>query len=149
MNQEQLTGWVNPQSFAQDAGVEILTQEGQVTLLAYEEIKGVHFVRDFEDGDRLERKLFTSRPKIDGLWLRLKFKDNEVMEGILPNNLLLTEGRGFTITPPDPYANSQKIFVPRAALTELTVLGVIGSPVAPSRRKRAEAVSEKQIKLFE
>ena len=146
MNQEHLRGYVNPQTFAQDTGVEILTQDGQVTLLAYEEVKGLHFVREFEEGDRIERKVFTSRPKMDGLWLRLKFKDDEVIEGILPNNLLSMEGRGFTITPPDPYANSQKIFVPRSALAELTVLGVIGSPVAP-RRKRV--VSEKQIRLFE
>ena len=146
MNQEQLSGWVNPQSFVQDKGLEILTQDGQVTLLSYEEVKGVHFVREFEEGDRLERKVFTSRPKMDGLWLRLKFKDDEVIEGILPNNLQSMEGPGFTITPPDPYANSQKIYIPRSALAEMTVLGVIGSPVAP-RRKRV--VSEKQIRLFE
>ncbi len=147
MNQERLTGYVNPQNFAQDGGVELLTQGGQVTLLPYGEIKGLHFVREFEEGDGLERKTFTSRPKMDGLWLRLKFKDDEVIEGILPNNLLL-EGRGFTITPPDPYANSQKIFVPRTALAELTVLGVIGSPVAP-RKKKVAAVSDKQPRLFE
>lgn len=145
MNREQLRGYVNPRTYLRERGVELLTLEGQATLLPYEEIKGVYFVRDFEEnGDHLERKTFTSRPKLDGLWLRMKFKDDEVLDGIVPNNLLLMTENGFTITPPDPYANSQKIFIPRTALVELTVLGVIGSPI---RRKRA-APSKDQIKLF-
>ena len=150
MDQEQLPGWVNPHTYLREEGVELLSLEGQATVLPYEEVRAVHFVREFEnDGDHLERKVFTSRPKLDGLWLRMKFKDEAVLEGILANNLLVMEGHGFIITPPDPYANSQKIFVPRAALAELTVLGVIGSPVAPARRKRAAAeLAEKQIRLF-
>jgi hypothetical protein len=138
--QEPIRGWVNPAAFLIESGVEM--------ILPYEQVKSVHFVRDFDEkNDQQERKVFNSRPKLEGLWLRLRFKDNEVIEGILPNNLLLLESRGFTITPPDPFANSQKIFVPKEALTDLTVLGVIGSAVAPTRKKKAEA-SEKQISLF-
>jgi hypothetical protein len=111
-------------------------------------VKAVHFVREFEEKPgHEERKVFASRPKLEGLWLRLRFRDQEVIEGILANNLLLVDPAGFTITPPDPYANSQRIFVPRKALAELTVLGVIGSAVAPSRKKKAPDVSE-QISLF-
>jgi hypothetical protein len=148
-NQDVVRGWVNPAAFPADEGVELLTLDGQATLLPFDEVKAVHFVREFEDnGDHLDRKVFSSRPKLDGLWLRLRFKDEEVIEGILANNLLLVDGRGFTITPPDPYANSQKIFVPHAALAELRVLGVIGSPVAPARKRRAAPPSDKQIGLF-
>jgi len=147
MNREQVRGYVNPQTYLREDGVEILTLGGQAALLPYEDIKGVYFVREFEEqGDHLERKVFTSRPKLDGLWLRMKFKDDEVMDGILPNNLLLVAQTGFTITPPDPYANSQKIFVPKAALAELAVLGVIGSPI--KRRRAAAAVPKEQISLF-
>jgi hypothetical protein len=148
MNQDVIHGWVNPAAFLGDRGVELLTLDGQATVLPYGEIKAVHFVREFDaDGDRLERKQFTSRPKLDGLWLRMRFKDDEVLEGILANNLLQLDSEGFTITPPDPYANSTKVFVPRAALAELRVLGVIGSPVAPARRRRGPP-KEKQIGLF-
>ena len=147
MNQEQMRGYVNPHTYLRETGVELLTLEGQATLLPYEEVKGVHFVREFEDqSDHLERKVFTSRPKLGGLWLRMKFKDDEVLDGILPNNLLLMAENGFTITPPDPYANSQKIFVPKAALAELTVLAVIGSPI--KRRRAAAAAPKEQIRLF-
>jgi len=54
--------------------------------------------------------------------VRIKFRDGEVMDGILANNLLLTEPQGFTVVPPDPYSNNQRLFLPRAALAELQVL---------------------------
>jgi hypothetical protein len=43
---------------------------------------------------------------------------------------------GLTVTPPDANSNVQRIFVPRAALEELTVVGVIGSPMRRPRKKR-------------
>lgn len=148
MDKETLRGYVNPQTFLKPEGVEMLSIAGQVVLLPYKEIKGVYFVRDF-DGDRghLERKVFTSRPKLDGLWLRMKFKDHEVLDGILPNNLLLVTEKGFTVVPPDPYANNQKIFVPKTSLAELTVLGVIGNPLR-QQKKRPAAAAQGQISLF-
>lgn len=147
MDREALRGYVNPQSFLKPDGVEMLSLTGQVVFVPYKEVKGVYFVRDFEgDRDHLERKVFTSRPKLDGLWLRMKFKDNEIMDGILPNNLLLLTEKGFTVVPPDPYANNQRIYVPKSSLAELTVLGVIGNPL--KQRKRAAAVPPGQIRLF-
>ncbi len=148
MDKEAIRGYVNPQSYLKADGVEILSITGQVVFLPYKEVKGVYFVRDF-DGDRnhAERKIFTSRPKLDGLWLRMKFKDNEVVDGILPNNLLLVAEKGFTVVPPDPYANNQKIYIPKSSLAELTVLGVIGNPLKTRKRARAAALPA-QIRLF-
>ncbi len=146
MDKEALRGYVNPQTFVKSDGVEILTISGQVMLLPYDEVKGVYFVRDFEgDREHVERKVFSSRPKLDGLWLRMKFKDNEILDGIIPNNLLLLSDKGFTVVPPDPFANNQRIFVPRTALSELLVLGVIGNPL---KKKVAKAASQDQIELF-
>ena len=48
-----------------------------------------------------------------GLWVSLRFRDGEVMEGIIPNNLLQLEHRGFTVIPPDPFGNQQRVCVPR------------------------------------
>jgi hypothetical protein len=104
-------------------------------------------VKDFEPPDpSAERKTFGTRPKMDGLWVRLKFRDGEVMDGILANNLLAIEAHGFTVVPPDPYSNNQRLFLPRAALTELQVLGVVGSPL---RRPKAKPVPKEQIGLFD
>ena len=149
MDMESMRGWVNPQAYLVPEGVEMMTQDGTVAVVPFAQVKALHFVRDFEEKtDHEERKVFASRPKLEGLWLRLRFKDAEVIEGILANDLLKVESEGFTITPPDPYANSQKIFVPRQALAELTVLGVIGSAVAPTRKKKTAIPMDKQISLF-
>ena len=76
-----------------------------------------------------------TRPKLEGLWVRMLFRDGEVLDGILPNNLLAWEIAGFTVTPPEPDANNQRVFVPRSALKSIQVLGVVGSPLTAKRKK--------------
>ncbi|HKX00606.1 MAG TPA: hypothetical protein VJN43_22895 [Bryobacteraceae bacterium] len=146
-DREPLTGFVNPQTYLQASGVELMKPDGTVAIIPYQEVKTVSFVRDFEASEaQPERRVFHSRPKMDGLWVRMRFRDGEIMDGVLSNNLLQLEPYGFTFIPPEPYSNSQRIFSPRAALSELHVLGVVGSPL--SRRRRKE-VSKEQIGLFE
>jgi hypothetical protein len=48
------------------------------------------------------------------------------------------------ITPPDLNSTTDRIFIPRSALTELTVLGVVGI----ARRKPAVAAAANQPRLF-
>jgi hypothetical protein len=143
---EPVAGYVNPVSFLQPTGVEVLSAEGRVTTVPYEEIKTVSFVRDFEASGDAGRRVFHTRPKIEGLWLSLEFRDGEVMEGILPNDLLHLETFGFMLVPPDPSSNNQRVFAPRAALRSAQILGVVGSPL---RRRRAKAVPKEQIGLFD
>lgn len=144
---EPLLGYVNPLTYLRPTGVELLTPDGNYSVVPYDEVKAVQFVRDFEPPDPgAERKVFSTRPKLDGLWVRVKFRDGEVMDGILANNLLLMESQGFTVVPPDPYSNNQRLFLPRAALSELQVLGVVGSPL---RRPKPKPVTKEQIGLFD
>jgi len=145
-DRETLPGYVNPVSFLQPTGVEWLTLGGQSMLLSYTEIKAVSFVRDFDAGVDNERRTFFTRPKMAGLWVSFLLRDGERMEGILPNNLLQLEPLGFTVTPPDPFANTQKIWIPKAALQSVEVLGVVGS--AAKVRKPKPAARE-QIGLFD
>jgi hypothetical protein len=95
----------------------------------------VIFVKEFE-GASDAPKIFMTRPKMDGLWVRMTFRDGEVMDGILPNNLVQWERQGYSFTPPEPYSNNQKLFVPREALASMSVLGVVGSPL--TRKKKAD-----------
>jgi uncharacterized protein DUF6982 len=106
----------------------------------------VYFVREFGDAESLMRKTFTSRPRTEGLWVRLKFKDSEVLEGMMPNDLNLNSAEGFLINPPDLRSNTQRIFVPRSALESLTVLAVIG---ASRRRRRGVPADTRQVQLFD
>jgi hypothetical protein len=143
---ESLAGYVNPASYLQPAGVELLSAQGTVFIVPYEDIKTVSFVRDFEGAGEPGRRVFNTRPKMEGLWVSLQFRDGEVMEGIMPNNLLQLEPRGFTVIPPDPYSNNQRVFIPRAAVQSVEVLGVVGSPL---RRRKAKAIPKEQIGLFD
>ena len=143
---ESLAGYINPASFLQPEGVELLSEEGKVSSVPYPEIKSIAFVRDFEGPTTPERKVFNTRPKMEGLWVSLQLRDGEVMEGMLPNNLLQLEHYGFTVIPPDPFSNTQRIFVPRTGLRSVQVLGVIGS--ARNRRK-PKPVAKDQPSLFD
>ncbi len=144
---EPLLGFVNPLTYLRPGGVELLTPDGNYSVVPYDAVKSVQFVKDFEPPDPAgERKVFSTRPKMDGLWVRVKFRDGEVMDGILANNLLALESQGFTVVPPDPYSNNQRLFLPRTALAELQVLGVVGSPL---RRRKAKPVAKEQIGLFD
>ena len=143
---EALSGYVNPVSFLQDGGVEVLSADGKVALIAYGEIKTISFVRNFEEAGELERQVFVTRPKMEGLWVSFRFRDGGVLEGVMPNNLLQVEPRGFTVIPPDSYGNVQRIFVPRTAVQSVEVLGVVGSPL---NRRKPKGKPEDQIGLFD
>jgi hypothetical protein len=146
-DREPLTGFVNAQTYLQPGGVELLAPNGALSVVPYADIKAVCFVRDFESAEPApERKVFNTRPKTDGLWVRMELRDGEVLDGILSNNLLQLTLEGFMVTPPDAYANNQKLFIPRAALAQFHVLGVVGSPL--TRRKPKTAPIE-QIGLFD
>jgi hypothetical protein len=135
---ENLTGFVNTFSYLQPSAIELLKPDGALVLLPYDEVKSVCFVKDFE-AETETRKIFMTRPKLEGLWVRILFRDGEVLDGILPNNLLVWEIAGYTVTPPEPDSNNQRVFVPRSALKSIQVLGVVGSPLTAKRKKTAAA----------
>jgi len=143
LDRKSLRGFLNPARMATAETLDLLTPEGAHEELALEKVRAVYFVRDLEDDFELERTSFLSRPKLEGLWVRLKFQDGETLEGVIQNDLLGFLDNGVQLTPPDLNANTDKIFVPRTALAELTVLGVVGI----ARRKPAAAAAA-QPRLF-
>ena len=148
-DREPVQGFIDPQSFVRPAGLELLTITGALVTLPHEEVKAVCFVRDFEPNPSWKmNRAFTNRPKTAGLWLRLHFRDSDTLEGVIANDLLLIEPLGFAIAPPEAGFQNQKIFVPRAALTRVQVLGVVGSPLR-RRAKRSKPGEREQLKMFE
>ena len=143
MDRDSVSGYVGAQ-FIQDGKLELLNTAGNVVAIDLGEIKGVYFVREFGDSESLTRKTFTTRPRAEGLWVRLHFKDNEILEGLMPVDLTQTLPEGFLINPPDQRSNTQRIFVPRTALESLIVLAVIGA----ARRKRRGAEDQRQVPMF-
>jgi hypothetical protein len=135
LDRSSVRGYLNPAKLADIESIEVLTPEGEHRNFDVKDIRSIYFVRDFTDNFEPERKAFLSRPKLDGLWVRLKFRDNDSIEGVVPNDLLSLLDRGVQITPPDLHGTTLRIFIPRAALSEMTVLGVVGI----ARRKPAPA----------
>jgi len=145
MDRDSVNGYVAPANFVREGKLELLNTAGNVVAIDLKDIKVVYFVREFGDEDSPARKTFTTRPRTEGLWIRLKFKDNEMLEGMMPNDLSLTTAEGFLINPPDLRSNTQRLFVPRSALESLTVLAVIG---ASRRHRRGVAAVAGQESLF-
>lgn len=145
MDRDTATGYVNA-TFVSDGKLELLNTSGNVVSIDLRDVKGVYFVRDFGDSESLTRKTFASRPRIEGLWVRLRFRDNEVIEGVMPNDLLQEGVEGFSIIPADTASNTQRIFVPRTALAEMNVIGVIGEKKPGRRGRRPE--DTRQVPMF-
>lgn len=147
-DREPVQGFVNSQGYLLESGVEVLTTSGAVMSLPYADVKAVCFVRDFEPGPAWrEHRAFANRPKTSGLWLRLHFRDADSLEGLISNNLMLMEPIGLMVAPPESGFQGQRIFVPRAALTSIQVLGVVGSPLR--RTAKPKPAEKDQLKMFE
>jgi hypothetical protein len=144
VDRDTVNGHVAPSHFVREGKLELLNTSGNVVAIELSDIKCVFFVREFGDSDSLSRKTFTTRPRSEGLWVRVKFKDGEILEGLMPNDLSLTSAEGFLINPPDLRSNVQKLFVPRTALESLTVLAVIGT----TRRQRKGPMDVRQVPMF-
>jgi hypothetical protein len=144
VDRKTLRGYLNPTHLGRTDPLDLLTPDGEHEQISLARVRCMYFVREFSDDYEPERKAFLSRPKLDGLWVRLRFLDGEMLEGVVPNDLLALLDNGLQITPPDLNSSTDRIFVPRSALSEVTVLGVVGI----ARRKPATPVPAAQPRLF-
>jgi len=145
LNHDSLPGYVGS-NFIFGDNLELLNTAGNVMLVNLSEIKAVYFVREFGESVSPARKTFTTRPRAEGLWVRVRFRDNEMMEGMMVNDIVQASPAGYLISPPDTRSNTQRIFIPRAALSELKVLAVIG---AQPRKHKPTTADERQREMFE
>ncbi len=147
-DRDTISGYVAPAAFIVEGKVEVLNTAGKVVGIDLRDIKGVFFVREFGDTESLLRKTFTTRPRTEGLWVRFTFKDNDVLEGMMPNDLSQVLPEGYMINPPDTRSNTQRVFVPRHALAAVTVLAVIGGPQTKRKKPNEPRVDERQMPIF-
>jgi hypothetical protein len=144
-DKKSLRGYLNPTRLGQADPIDLLTPDGEHQEIPLPRVRSIYFVREFSEDFEPERKAFLSRPKLDGLWVRLRYSDGDTLEGVVPNDLLALLDNGVQITPPDLSSSTDRIFVPRSALSELTVLGVVG---VARRKPAAVAVGASQPRLF-
>jgi hypothetical protein len=144
---DTLPGYLPLSTFVRNKSIDLLDLTGRVIPLPLSDIKHVCYVRDFNLNDpanpeRLTRRTFLARPRTEGLWLRLTFRSGDLLEGLASTDATLLDDliadTGLQLTPPDTRSNTQRIFVPRTAITDLQLIAVITSP---SRRKPLPAAS--------
>ncbi|MGP8259498.1 MAG: DUF6982 domain-containing protein [Acidobacteriaceae bacterium] len=150
-----LPGYLPQSAFVRHNSIDLLDLAGRLISLSLNDIKTISYVRDFNLSDpvnpeRLTRRAFLARPRSEGLWMRLTFRSGDQLEGLAPTDrsLLdaLADDDGLFLTPPDTRSNTQRLYIPRAALTELKLLAVI---TAPSRRQPRPVSSDAiQDELF-
>ena len=145
LDKQALRGYLSPTRLGQADPIDVLSPDGEHEQISLAKVRAVYFVREFSDDFEPERKAFLSRPKLDGLWVRLRFTDGDILEGVVPNDLLSLLDNGLQITPPDLNSTTDRIFVPRGALSEVTVLGVVG---IARRKPAAAAAAANQPRLF-
>ncbi len=142
-------GYLNPATLDAGDSLDLLSPGGEHRSIPLKDLKAVCFVREFSGAFEPERKTFLSRPKIDGLWVHLRFTDDDELEGVVPNDLLAMLGTGVQLTPPDLHGNVVRMFIPRTALVEMNVLGVVGAGRHPQPKSRPNAAEiPEQPKLF-
>ncbi len=142
-------GFVQTPGGLEAEALELLTPDGSLLQVPYSETKAVCFVRDFEGGETWrEHRTFLTRPKTAGLWVRLRFATAIRSKGCSPITCCCWRPPGSASSLPTRPFRTRRIFVPRAALTEVQVLGVIGSPLR-RRPAKPEAKEEGQLEMFD
>jgi hypothetical protein len=134
---EVLPGYLPLSGFVRNRALDLLDLSGRVIPVALNDVKLISYVRDFNltdtvNPERLTRRAFLARPRTEGLWLRLTFAAGDQLEGLAPTDISLLDDlvndAGLFLTPPDTRSNTQRIYVPRTSIAELTLLAVITSP---------------------
>lgn len=149
-SRDWLAGYLPASGFAHEGRLEMLDLDGKVIELAINDLKWICYVRDFNSGElnnpeRLVRKTFAGRPRGEGLFVRVRLKDGDLVEGLAGNDATLVSSDGIFLTPPDLRSNTQRIWIPKTSLEELDVVAVIG---AAKKKPQAEAEVVAQEKLF-
>jgi hypothetical protein len=147
-------GYLPHEGFLHDGMVELMGVDGKVIPIAISQIRMIAYVRDFNlddqiDPQRLGKRSFPARPRGEGLWLRLSFNEMEPLEGLAEFGLGMMDSllgeQGVFLTPPDTRGNTLRVFVPRAAIRAVEVLGYVTAPSKKPEKKKVEG----QAGLFE
>jgi hypothetical protein len=156
-------GYLPQSGFLRDHAITLMAIDGRLSPVPLKNLKHIAYVRDFNlidstDPERIGRLTFAARPRGDGLWLRLTFRDQQTLEGLSTIDLAfadsLLDDHGFFLSPPDPRSNTLRLFVPRSALTSIETLGYVTAPSrrnlpAPSPKSRPHVTIDTQPTLFD
>lgn len=138
-------------SYLKPEGIELMTRDGNIQVIDYKDVKAICFGAEGAPSDLFTvQSVFERRPKTPGLWASFKLRDGDMLEGVLPHNLIEWPEMGYLFTPPHSSAYRQRVFVPRQAVSETVLLGTVGKGGAakpvPKGKTKPE---ERQLTMFD
>lgn len=104
--------------------IRVRRLDGVLEEISLVQTQGVYFVKEFEESSAHENLLFFNMKPEELLWVRLTFRNGEVMEGLIDNGAQLLVEPGFLVTPTDPTSNYLFIFVMKTQVQDFKVLGL-------------------------
>jgi hypothetical protein len=100
-------------------------ESGILEEISTKNIKAVFYVDSFAgDSDHKYLNFHSRAPIVHGLWVRLQFRDGEVLEGIVYNSIHYLVDPGFFLLPTDPESNNKLVYVVKSFLADYRVLGI-------------------------
>ena len=144
-------GYLPQGGFVRDGQVGLIEVDARAKLLDLSEIETIAYVRDFnledaEEPERMGRRSFPARPRGEGLWVRVAFREAAALEGLVSFEMgcidRLLEDQGVFLVPPDGRGNTLRVFVPRAAMMGMEVLGWVTSPTKKLAEKAAKEMAK-------
>jgi len=114
----------NPVAMPEEIKIRLAEHERAVSI-PLNSLKALFFVKSFSGSNAYkEIKFFEGHPSIEGLWVRVKFRDGEWTEGVIRNSYHFLVEPGFLVKPPDPQGNNEMVYVVKSSLADFQVLGV-------------------------
>lgn len=151
-----VAGYLTASGFVQNEAVAVMDPAGRIVSLPLTAVKHIAYVRDFNLADatqpeRIGRRSFLARPRGEGLWVRLTFRDGDTLEGLADTGLGFIDGllqdHGLFLALPEARSNTQRLFVPRPALSAIEFLGAVST--AARKQQPGRSSHQAQPGLFE
>jgi hypothetical protein len=102
-----------------------LVESGCVEELPIKDVKAIFYVNSFEgDPGHDDLNFHKMVPVINGVWIRIKFSDGEILEGIVYNSIRYLVDPGFFLVPTDPDSNNRLVYVVKSRIADYQVLGL-------------------------
>jgi hypothetical protein len=146
--------FVHADAYLQVTGIDIMLREGSLQTVDYNSVKALCFVAEGAPHDLFSNQTsFERRPKTPGLWASFRLRDDDVLEGVLTHNILEWPAQGYLLTPPKANAYRQRVFLPRRAVTEIALLGLVGRGNAletkMAAKKKLDLDTGRQMNIFD
>ncbi len=143
---------VHADAYLLAAGIEVMLRDGNLQIIDYKSVKALCFAADGAPADLFTTPTsFERRPKTPGLWVSFRLRDDAVLEGVLPHNMLEWPEQGYFLTPPRANSYRQRVFLPRQAVRETALLGLVGkaSSLESKAARRVDLDPGRQLSMFD